>query len=148
MSIVLTTRENHKPIDRIRANVRHIDKHPGTIMTPLCSSQHSAKPSVNGQTDKRTDKRTLPSALSPCFAKATRSIKIHTLSTDSAILIWILLTAPKLITRFHALLVPINPDSEHDRGPGWDWSNHFDKNGVIHALPKCLEGLLEVTQSS
>ena len=30
--------------------------------------------SVNKRTNGRTDKRTLPSALSPCFAKATRSI--------------------------------------------------------------------------
>ena len=30
---------------------------------------------INGRTDRQTDRRTLPSTLSPCFAKATRSIK-------------------------------------------------------------------------
>ncbi len=36
---------NQKPIDRIRAIIRHTDKHLGLIMTPLCSLLHSAKPS-------------------------------------------------------------------------------------------------------
>ncbi len=39
---------NLKPIDRLRAIIRHTDKHPGLIMTLLCSLLHSAKPRSNG----------------------------------------------------------------------------------------------------
>ena len=41
---------------------------------PLISTAACRKTGELGQTDKQTDGRTLPSALSPCFAKATWAI--------------------------------------------------------------------------
>ena len=55
------------PIDRIRAIIRiyplmrYTDKHLKLVMTPIGSA-------VRAQTNKHTDGRTLPSALSPRFA--------------------------------------------------------------------------------
>ncbi len=67
---------------------RHTDKYLGLIMTLLCSFHLTTTISTatrqtndlelwqtNKQTNRQTNGRTLPSALSPCFAKATRSIK-------------------------------------------------------------------------
>ena len=57
----------------ICAIIRHTDKHLGLITTLLCSLLHSAKPSPQC---RQTQGRTLPSALSPCFAKAMLTINI------------------------------------------------------------------------
>ncbi len=45
--------------------IRHTDKHLGLIISLFCSDK---------LTNKRTDGQTLPNALSPCFAKTTRSM--------------------------------------------------------------------------
>ncbi len=46
------------------------------LVVSLCSKLVSSavRAKTNRQTDRQTDRWTLPSALSPCFAKATRSI--------------------------------------------------------------------------
>ncbi len=71
---------NKKPIDRIHTISRHTDKHLGLIMTLLCFFHFCLKlvrvvgQAVQAWECPHTEGRTLPSTLSPCFAKATQSI--------------------------------------------------------------------------
>ncbi len=55
---------------------RHTDNHLKLVMVVVAHS--AVRVLTDGQTDRQTDGRTLPILLFPCFAKATRSIKIDT----------------------------------------------------------------------
>ncbi len=62
----------HAPTD-----YRRTDKHLRLVIPTIalyCTNGSAVRAHANGQTHGHTDTRTLPSTLSPCFAKATRSI--------------------------------------------------------------------------
>ena len=80
----------------------------------LCAALGKAEPLIStaarrkfdqteelGQTDGQTGGRTLPSVLSPCFAKATRSIKtLHEASKDTASKNEVMMNSQKFVVFF------------------------------------------------